>query len=326
MHRIEVITSDGITWNKIEVISEFVECLFKFEHVELDLCNEGPDLYELDIFAHLTTLIKKFNYREKISLKTKNILQKEIPGFEIAKSFPKHLLVTTCKNLCAIEPKKQIQFKFGNFIGRSNHHRLDLGSFLYTNYKNDTLQTFHYDKNHEFHRKNLGLELLIEQTASNDYNALVDFIASLPIKIQEENFDYPILGDNNYKCYPLYNDFFVEVVCETYFSGQTFFPTEKIWRPIMLETPFIVQGPQNYLDNLRKLGFKTFDKWWDEGYQEDPADHQPKEIKKVIDSISKLDNNKIQHMYNDMHPILEHNKNRLLELYKNPIQLNFIYE
>ena len=43
----------------------------------------------------------------------------------------------------------------------------------------------------------------------------------------------------------------------------------------MLLTPFIVQGSQWFLHRLRDMGFQTFDRWWDEGYSEDPANHQP---------------------------------------------------
>ena len=106
----------------------------------------------------------------------------------------------------------------------------------------------------------------------------------------------------------------VEIVCETCYNGNTFFPTEKTWRPILLETPFIVQGPQWYLHRLRDLGFQTFDRWWDEGYTEDPANWQNTEIKKVIDSIGKLTIEQLQEMYTEMKPVLAHNKKRFMEL------------
>lgn len=65
--------------------------------------------------------------------------------------------------------------------------------------------------------------------------------------------------------YPL---FAVEIVCETMTLGSTFFPTEKTVRPIIGVKPFIVYGPANYLKNLRKMGFRTFNKVWDEGYDD----------------------------------------------------------
>jgi len=120
--------------------------------------------------------------------------------------------------------------------------------------------------------------------------------------------------DQHNNFYDSYNNFFVEVVCETFFSGETFFPTEKTWRPIILKTPFIVQGPTGYLKNLRKLGFKTFSEFWDEGYDEDPPNWSYKEIIKVIEDLSSKSNDEIQRMYIAMQDILEHNYNTLLNL------------
>ena len=82
----------------------------------------------------------------------------------------------------------------------------------------------------------------------------------------------------------------------------------------MLSTPFIVQGPQWYLHRLRDLGFQTFDRWWDEGYAEDPADHQPHEIVKVINQLKTKSITELSKMYTEMQPVLAHNKKRFLEL------------
>ena len=83
---------------------------------------------------------------------------------------------------------------------------------------------------------------------------------------------------------------------------------------MILETPFIVQGPQWYLHRLRDMGFQTFDRWWDEGYSEDPADYQPTEIVKVIDFLAKKDISELNSMYKEMKPVLAHNRKRFIEL------------
>jgi hypothetical protein len=63
-----------------------------------------------------------------------------------------------------------------------------------------------------------------------------------------------------------YDRFNIELVCETYAYGDTFFPTEKTVRPIMAAKPFLVYGPQGYLRRLRDLGFRTYADCWDESY------------------------------------------------------------
>jgi hypothetical protein len=62
------------------------------------------------------------------------------------------------------------------------------------------------------------------------------------------------------------------------------------------------------------MGFKTFDKWWDEGYSEDPADHQPIEIIQVIKSIASKTSQQLHTMYTEMTDILEHNYQTFMSL------------
>ena len=85
---------------------------------------------------------------------------------------------------------------------------------------------------------------------------------------------------------------------------------------MLLQTPFIVQGPQKFLHRLHNMGFKTFDSWWDEGYQLDTPDYQLEVIKEVILDISTKSITDLSTMYKEMQPVLEHNKQRLLELTK----------
>jgi hypothetical protein len=111
-----------------------------------------------------------------------------------------------------------------------------------------------------------------------------------------------------------YSDIFAELVCETYFSGFTFFPTEKTFRPMIQLTPFITFGPQGFLTNLHRSGFKTFNQYWDEGYDECVGVERILKIRQVLAQLFELDQPALQEMYIDMLPILEHNKQRLSTL------------
>jgi len=83
-----------------------------------------------------------------------------------------------------------------------------------------------------------------------------------------------------------------------------------------MRTPFIVQGPQYFIQRLRVLGFKTFSDFWDEGYSEDPSDWQINEIKRVLDYIAQQPVEQLVKWTADMQCIVEHNYNRLLTLTK----------
>ena len=67
---------------------------------------------------------------------------------------------------------------------------------------------------------------------------------------------------------------------------------------------------------LRALGFQTFEPWWDEGYGEDPPDHQLKEIVHLVEHLGNKSIDKLTSMYAEMQPVLEHNFQRLMKIQK----------
>jgi hypothetical protein len=144
-------------------------------------------------------------------------------------------------------------------------------------------------------------------------------IKQAPIELDEIN-TFPILQPANINILKFYPKFFVEIVNLTFFSGNTFYVDEKIWRPMLALTPFMVQGPANLIKNLRRIGFKTFHSWWDEGYSEDPDDCQVGYMLENVNRISRLSIWELQAMYNDMMPTLEHNRDLLLSLTKEQVE------
>jgi hypothetical protein len=213
------------------------------------------------------------------------------------------------------------------FVGRSNAPRLSLASYIIKYYKNKSLCSYHFNTNDDFHKSNIGIEDLL--TKYNKQNLIMgaEFLQQCPILLESTqsvtidkslslNPAQQLLKKDSAIFCQAYQDFFVEIVCESYFTGNTFFVTEKTWRPMLLKTPFIVQGPRNFLHNLRKIGFQTFDQWWDEGYAEDPADHQITEIKKLLDWLAQKTTSELNSMYSSMHDVLEHNYQLIMKLTK----------
>ena len=85
----------------------------------------------------------------------------------------------------------------------------------------------------------------------------------------------------------------------------------SIFKPIVSKMPFILVGPAHNLKYLREYGFKTFDDWIDESYDdvEDPI----LRMKAVVESLNKLCSHSEQELYDmlqEMTPVLEHNYNR----------------
>ena len=326
--KVTIETRDNIIWNKDIVALQIAKIMSVSSKLEIDLNNEGPDCEKLGLYDLIDRCAELFNYDIKnINLYTCNPLEKHNrinvifqPGL--------HLLDRELKkNYDFLSIKKNSQLKhFGRFIGRSNAPRLLLSTYLDSFYRDKSISTYQFKFDDDYHRDEIGLENLFNDFKKLDILSECQFLQSCPKQIINLDFKFNKKSNDDFssqlhqqeqgKFIDIYKEFFVEVVSETYFSGNTFFLTEKIFRPILLKTPFIVQGPQWFLYNFKKLGFKTFDQWWDEGYSEDPANHQPFELCKVIDFISKFSIEQLQDIYHDMNHVLEHNYNRLFELYK----------
>lgn len=103
-------------------------------------------------------------------------------------------------------------------------------------------------------------------------------------KVQDQ---YDPQQNTNLDLLDWYDRFDIELVMETYCRGSTFFPTEKIFRPIMAGKPFIVYGPKNFLQNLRQIGFETFSSAWDESYDQYEGEQRWAMIKSLIDTLAK---------------------------------------
>jgi hypothetical protein len=62
------------------------------------------------------------------------------------------------------------------------------------------------------------------------------------------------------------------LVTETVGSGQRLHLTEKIFKPICMQMPFVLASTKGSLAYLRSYGFKTFGDIWDESYDNEPDD------------------------------------------------------
>jgi hypothetical protein len=307
MIKVLVISSDSHVWNLGEVVQAITFAKSTSQDLELDLNDEGPDFETLDLLKYIG------DWDSRTTVVTRNAVQTLVGDIRFIKYSPNgaYFLTSTKNALANVTNNKDIKQPIGMFIGRSNVHRLYLSSYVYKHKLAN--QTFHYNPKLEFHKNNLGLEELIDTYGVDALPNAVHLIENSPL-VKDEKISYPILRAQHNNIYSEYYNFLVEIVCETYYTGRTFFPTEKTWRPMILETPFIVQGPQWFLHRLRDLGFQTFSRWWGEGYSEDPADYQPVEIVKVIDFLAKKDIAELNDMYKEMKPVLTHNRKRFMEL------------
>lgn len=320
---VNILTSDNTIWNKDEVYTKLSRAIGSGLPFKIDLLSEAPDLQSIGLYSYLEE--SEFNLAD-ITIHTANALEKH-NKINIVYQPPMQLLENAKVYLIDIFKNSQLKH-FGMFIGRSNGPRLHLATYLNQYYNDQSILSYHYNFVDEFHKANIGLEDLIIHYNAKDVSQEAEFISQCPIRIKEKtivhndktlklNYAQQLFDNDQDYFSQTYNNFFVELVCESFFTGATFFPTEKLFRPILLKTPFIVQGPQYFLHNLKKLGFQTFDQWWDEGYSEDPAWHQLTEIKKILDFLSTKSVSELNQMYLNMSDVLEHNYQLAINLTKN---------
>ena len=91
-------------------------------------------------------------------------------------------------------------------------------------------------------------------------------------------------------------------------TGKVLYFTEKSARPLMTMNPFITNASVGHLDGLRKLGFKTFRKYWSEDYDYQSGVPRINSIQELCAKLSRLSKKEIEQMYDDMKPMLEHNR------------------
>jgi hypothetical protein len=106
---------------------------------------------------------------------------------------------------------------------------------------------------------------------------------------------------------------FVNIVTETLTMEDVVFITEKTYKPIYTCQPFIITGNAFSLKKLKEYGFKTFDKWWDESYDDEiNFEKRMNKITKLLEEIASWDLDKCSKIRNEMREILIHNYNQML--------------
>jgi hypothetical protein len=169
--------------------------------------------------------------------------------------------------------------------------------------------------------------LLIINNISIDFknkilNNADSFIKRLPIEMDTEN-----LNEDEKQSFEvtkafkkeIYLDSYIHIITETNFE-KDIFPTEKLINPIIVLQPFILFGAPGYLKYIKELGFKTFDGFIDENYDNEYDNGKRFEMLcNEIDRLSKLSLEEIHNWYISIIPILEYNRNFAIEFAKKPM-------
>ena len=100
------------------------------------------------------------------------------------------------------------------------------------------------------------------------------------------------------------------VVTETVFYHDKLHLTEKVFKPIVSHRPFLLVAAPGNLAYLKSYGFKTFDRWVDESYDnETDNDKRMDMVVDELEKIAKLSPSELKAMHAEMKEVLDYNFN-----------------
>lgn len=322
---IPIEVSGDIWYNEVEVRQQ-LEQLSGNVKITLDLRSEGPSLNRLGITAVVDAWLSRHNLPPDIVTVTRwsngveNIRYKKDQC-----SVPSHFWYYAQQYQLKPEsdfagPKPHL---FGLFLGRATVHRNVILYEVYQQWANHFLISRLPALTPEGRpvpepwniKNSLGWQQpeTLADWGYADPQALVDWFATQSLVSLDSRTVRDQYGDpNNHLIHNLsmlthYDQFNIELVCETYTLGQTFFPTEKTARPIAGTRPWLIYAAPGCIQNLQRMGFQSFDSIWDESYDQLEGPERWAAMKLVIQDLISLNDTELQDTLNQAHKIALHN-------------------
>lgn len=327
--KLEYLTSDKLNGSPhIYIINVYDSNFFKKNYNIGFSCISKQ--YLEDVRAGKSKIVLFFIY-EGYSGTHNNFDFEIIEEWRIKAKLPEYSVYYVCGNLLSETIPQQKNLKI---IGRGIHYFEPWNK--YDDYpaefipKDDKFLFLSYNRQPRYHRIRLAVELLRNGLFNKGYISLYKLNHPLPYATHEEaSFlieNSPFTIDSKYDLYynlainitkEDYEKTFISLITETLVDRGTLFLSEKIWKPIMVGHPFMVYGNKHTLSYLKSLGYKTFDKWIDESY-DDIDDHEMRCVK-IVSELKKFGLkpiNELKQIREEMREICEFNQTHFKKLYK----------
>ena len=238
------------------------------------------------------------------------------------KNIPKDKVIYATSNLRFLDDYKKRHDDRIEII-HSNHNELEIiltydfvGGW---NNKTDVKRNKHFislNHSNKIHRTSLVNNLLKNNYSDIGHFSYVSKGIFLDIKDYEDREgDNDVLTKWFIGLNDLYADSYWNFTTETLFEDPAIRFSEKIFKPILYQQPFLLYGTPHMLKKFKNLGYKTFSKWIDESY-DDELNHTKRLVKlnEQVNYICSLKLSEIHEMYIEMKDILNHNYNHLFAL------------
>jgi hypothetical protein len=307
-------TSHNKIWNPEQVAVDIVKEYQDRGRVVVNLNSEGPCADSVGLYRLLDYLCDRLSIEKaRIAIETVNF-EETHPEYRIVKK-PQHWIkqINTVFDSLNFVPEKSVSANlFGCLYNVPSWDRLCI---LAHAHKLSNSCVLHCNGTDIPHRYNTYYLDSLADHAPQELSAVAEYIKTQPRAALNDVYNKPVEPRDLMQVTELYNQFFVDIVAETYTQGLSFFITEKTLRPMLALTPFVAQAPQGFLSTLRSdYGIRTFDQWWDESYDQAQNYDRIKKIYAVMTSLDQLTLPQREQMYSEMLPVLHHNQKRIREL------------
>ena len=141
-----------------------------------------------------------------------------------------------------------------------------------------------------------------------------------PLILDRDNTTGSLSADFGHQEFELWKSGLWHIVTETVFYHDKLHLTEKIFKPIVAQRPFMLAAAPGNLAYLKSYGFQTFDRWIDESY--DSIEDPDQRLQAIVDQTQRLcvmSNSELRQMHQEMQPVLEHNFNHLWSGFRHQI-------
>ena len=260
-----IVRANGNSWVNSEQVIQQLKDTQPTDWVCFDTGAEGISLGHSGILDFINQWVKDSGHPEnRVIINSPNVYEKT--KYQNINKADNHFLQLSGHYYTEVPPIDITATKFGFFIGRHTTERDFMATDIINNYQSHFVMS-------------------VMKTAYNPspWSELVSKIPSIDNVTVRDQYQGQI--DTNLSLLQFYNQFQIEVVAETMTAGITFFPTEKIFRPIAGRRPFLVFGSIHFLNNLRGLGFRTYNECWDESYDQYQGQYRWDRIRSTIEDI-----------------------------------------
>ena len=320
-----IVEFSGDCWYRPTLFQEQLNQVPPGESVVLDMRSEGPSLQALGV----TDVINSWLRDRKQSPDSVQLYRWSNPvefvPYRLNKCSKVSHFFFMCKHYwldteATLDQQLAYHSLFGLFVGRMTYARAVILYQCLVGKQNIFVSKMSSPNPHPWQmnpQDEINLDCLSDWLLTNQQYRMFTWydqctISSVDQMTVRDQFTTPeSYADTNRSLLNHYGRFAIEIVCETYTMGNTFFPTEKIIRPIMACKPMLVHGPQYFLARLRTMGFQTYHDLWDESYDLYQGAERWQAIQKVMQSINEKTTDERQQLLTKAHAIALFNRQRL---------------